>query len=204
MKTVRCGQNPAGIPTRRTPMATTRFTDETLWDDHAGTWFGLTTEGWTVDVQDELCALPYDTYTLEELPCEGNQGYELVKIPNITISRNNTVIELGTIDDQYEGVPEIGTTATVDGEHTAEPAGEVTIIDTVSYKNLKVGQTYKLSGVLMDKSYWRALAGERAAGHSGAGVYPRFCRWDRGINLHFRCLCLGGQIRGSFRGSVPG
>ncbi len=126
--------------------------DETAWDDHAGTWFGLTTESWTVDVQDELCALPYDTYTLEELPCEGNQGYELVSIPNITISRNNTTIELGTIDDQFEGVPEIGTTATVDGEHTAAPAGEVTITDTVSYKNLKVGQTYKLSGVLMDKS----------------------------------------------------
>ena len=128
------------------------ITDESLWDDHAGSWYGLTSEGWAVDVQDKLCALPYDTYTLEELPCEGNQGYELVKIPNITISRNNTVIELGTIDDQYEGIPEIGTTATVDGEHTAEPAGEVTITDTVTYKNLKVGQGYKLSGVLMDKS----------------------------------------------------
>lgn len=125
--------------------------DESAWNDHAGTWFGLTTEGWMVDVQDELCALPYDTYTLEELPCEGNQGYELVKVPNITISRNNTTIYLGTIDDQFEGIPEIGTTATVDGEHTAEPAGEVTLIDTISYKNLKVGETYKISGVLMDK-----------------------------------------------------
>ena len=128
------------------------ITDESLWDDHAGTWFGLTTEGWMVDVQDSLCALPYDTYTLEELPCEGNQGYELVKVPNITISRNNTTIYLGTIDDQFEDIPEIGTTATVDGEHTAEPAGEVTLIDTISYKNLKVGETYKISGVLMDKS----------------------------------------------------
>ncbi len=89
---------------------------------------------------------------LEELPCEGNQGYKLVKVPNITISRNNTTIYLGTIDDQFEGIPEIGTTATVDGEHTAEPAGEVTLIDTISYKNLKVGETYKISGVLMDKS----------------------------------------------------
>ena len=84
------------------------ITDESLWDDHAGIWFGLTTEGWMVDVQDELCALPFDQYTLEELPCEGNQGYELVKVPNITISRNNTTIYLGTIDDQFEGVPEIG------------------------------------------------------------------------------------------------
>ena len=125
--------------------------DEVAWDNHAGTWFGLTTEGWMVDVRDELCALPFDTYTLEELPCEGNQGYELVKVPNITISRNNTVIYLGTIDDQFEGVPEIGTTATVNGEHIAEPAEEVTIVDTVAYKNLKVGETYKVSGILMDK-----------------------------------------------------
>ena len=54
--------------------------DESAWDDHNGTWFGLTTEGWMVDVQDELCALPFDQYTLEELRCEGNQGYELVKV----------------------------------------------------------------------------------------------------------------------------
>ena len=70
-------------------------TDETQWNDHNSTWYGLTTEGWMVDVQDELCALPYDTYTLEELPCSANEGYELVSVPNITISRNNTTIFLG-------------------------------------------------------------------------------------------------------------
>ena len=126
--------------------------DESAWDDHNGTWFGLTTEGWMVDTQDELCALPYDQYTLEELPCAGNAGYALVKVPNITISRNNTTIYLGTIDDQFEGVPEIGTTATVDGEHTAQPSAEITLVDEVVYINLKVNQSYKLSGILMDKS----------------------------------------------------
>ena len=125
--------------------------DEAAWDDHAGTWFGLTTEGWMVETQDGLCALPYDTYTIEELRCSGNQGYDLVRVEHVTISRNNTTIYLGTLDDQFEGVPEIGTTALVDGEHTAAPAGEVTITDTVEYKNLKVGETYKISGVLMDK-----------------------------------------------------
>ena len=125
--------------------------DEAAWDDHAGTWFGLTTEGWMVETQDGLCALPFDTYTVEELRCSGNQGYDLVRVEHVTISRNNTTIYLGTLDDQFEGVPEIGTTATVDGEHVAEPAEEITLVDTVTYKNLKVGQTYKLSGVLMDK-----------------------------------------------------
>ena len=50
--------------------------DEAAWDDHAGTWFGLTTEGWMVETQDGLCALPFDTYTVEELRCSGNQGYD--------------------------------------------------------------------------------------------------------------------------------
>ena len=127
------------------------ITDETQWDDHNGTWFGLTTEGWMVETQDDLCALPYDTYTVEELRCSGNQGYDLVRVEHVTISRDNTTIYLGTLDDQFEGVPEIGTTALVDGEHTAAPAGEVTITDTVEYKSLKVGETYRVSGVLMDK-----------------------------------------------------
>ena len=119
-----------------------------------------------------------------------------MSIPNITISRNNTTIELGTIDDQYEGIPEIGTTATVDGEHAAEPAEEVTITDTVSYKNLKVGQTYKLSGVLMDKATGEPLLVNEQQGHGGAGVHPHHLGGNRGAHLHFRRLCLGRQGRG--------
>ena len=51
------------------------------------------------------------------------------------------------------GVPEIGTTATVNGAHTAEPAEQVTIVDTVTYSGLTPGKTYKLSGVLMDQGH---------------------------------------------------
>ena len=125
--------------------------DETLWDDHNGTWFGLTTEGWMVDVQDELCALPYDTYTLEELPCSANEGYELVRVPNITISRNDTVIELGTIDDQYKGKPQIHTNATVDGQHVAIAAGQVIIVDEVSYYDLTPNEPYTFRGTVMEQ-----------------------------------------------------
>ena len=127
------------------------ITDETLWDDHAGTWFGLTTEDWMVETQDGLCALPYDTYTLEELPCSANEGYELVKIPNITISRNDTVIELGTIDDQYKGKPQIHTNATVDGQHVAIAAGQVIIVDEVSYYDLTPNEPYTFRGTVMEQ-----------------------------------------------------
>ena len=49
------------------------------------------------------------------------------------------------------GQPEIGTTATIDGEKTAQPAEQITITDTVKYSGLTVGQEYTLKGVLMDK-----------------------------------------------------
>ena len=42
--------------------------------------------------------------------------------------------------------PQIGTTATVNGQHTADPTGEVTIIDEVAYSGLTPGETYKISG----------------------------------------------------------
>ena len=167
--------------------------DEAAWDDHAGTWFGLTTEGWMVNVQDELCALPYDTYTLEELPCSGNEGYELVRVPNITISRNNTTIYLGTIDDQFEGVPEIGTTATVDGEHVAEPAEEITLVDTVTYKNLKVGQTYKLSGILMDKETCEPLLANEQPVTAEVGFTPTSSEGSVELAYTFNASALAGK-----------
>ena len=48
--------------------------------------------------------------------------------------------------------PKIGTTATVDGSHTADPTGEITIVDVVEYTGSTPGETYTVSGVLMDKS----------------------------------------------------
>ena len=48
--------------------------------------------------------------------------------------------------------PKIGTTATVDGQHTAAPSGEITIVDVVAYSGLTPGETYKMSGILMDKA----------------------------------------------------
>lgn len=49
-------------------------------------------------------------------------------------------------------VPEIGTKATVNGEKSAVANGDITIEDTVSYKNLTVGKEYTVKGILMDKA----------------------------------------------------
>ena len=49
-------------------------------------------------------------------------------------------------------VPEIGTKATVNGEKSATAKGDITIEDTVSYKNLTAGKEYTVKGILMDKA----------------------------------------------------
>ena len=50
--------------------------------------------------------------------------------------------------------PEIGTTLInkATGDHKANPDKEVTLVDTVKYKNLEVGKEYEVTGRLMDKA----------------------------------------------------
>lgn len=124
-----------------------------MMDPSAGIWFGLGEDGSSAPANDALGALPYGQYTLEELPCEANEGYELVT-KAFWIERDSGVAEAVwmTLDDQ-EG-PRIGTRATevADGDQIAQANEQTTIVDTVYYENLEFGGTYTLTGTLMVKS----------------------------------------------------
>ena len=111
-----------------------------------GVWFG------TSEPDDSKGALPYDTYIIEELRCESNQGFKLIPSFEIVVSRNNHVIDLGTLTDEYEKEITIHTTATgKDGEKTILAGKEVTIIDTVKLDGLVKGTKYQLKGWQMVK-----------------------------------------------------
>ena len=124
-----------------------------MMDPEAGIWFGLGEDGSAAPADDALGALPFGEYTLEELPCEANEGYELVA-KTFWVERDSGVAEAVwmTLDDQ-EG-PKIGTTATdaSDGDQVAQANEQATIVDTVHYENLKFGGAYTLTGTLMVKS----------------------------------------------------
>lgn len=64
-----------------------------------------------------------------------------------------------TDEEQSVYIPEIGTSAANKEDETKEvsPERPVTIVDTVSYKNLLVGETYTVKGILMDKETGEAL-----------------------------------------------
>ena len=116
--------------------------------DRDGVWFG------ELDVLDDSKgALLYDDYIIEELPCEANEGFELLSF-EVSVYRHNTVIDLGTLTDDYIPVPEIFTTALEKESmgNEAYAAEKVTIVDTVYYSGLKAGTEYTLKGVLMDKA----------------------------------------------------
>lgn len=115
-----------------------------------GIWFG------TSEPDDSKGALLYDTYIIEELRCESNEGFQLIPPFEIIVSRNNLVIDLGTLTDDYEEEISIHTTATSeDGEKSIFAGKEVTIIDTVKLDGLKKGTKYQLKG-------WQMLKEENA------------------------------------------
>lgn len=117
--------------------------------DRDGIWFG---EIRTLD--DDNGALLYDTYIVEELPCDANTDRELLSF-EIDIYRHLAVVDLSTLTNDYIKKPEIFTTAR-DQETTtasAHVSGQTTILDTVYYSGLQnIGKEYTLKGVLMDKT----------------------------------------------------
>lgn len=122
-------------------------------DYKAGLWFGLGQKGSEAPVRDGLGALPYGDYRLQELRCESNIGYKLLDI-RFYVETDQTVepiIDLGTLTDDEEEKPEIRTTAVADdnGTHETQAGKATTIVDTVTYKNLKPGATYTMHGTLM-------------------------------------------------------
>ena len=112
-----------------------------------GVWFG------TSEPDDSKGALLYDTYEIEELRCDSNKGLTLIPAFQIVVSRDNLVIDLGTLTDEYEKELTIHTTAAdPDGEKSIVAGHEVTIVDSVSLDGLEKGQSYQLVGWQMDKA----------------------------------------------------
>ena len=130
--------------------------DSTKLDANAGFWFGnnsaldgngtISTSD-AVKADNKLGALPFDTYSIEELRCSANEGYALINT-TVTVTRDAKTIDLGTFDDPE---PEIHTTAydASDSDHYVG-VGTVKISDKVEYSHLVAGKTYTVIGELHD------------------------------------------------------
>ena len=130
--------------------------DSTKLDANAGFWFGnnsvldgngTTSTSDAVKADNKLGALPFDTYSVEELRCSANEGYALINT-TVAVTRDAKTIDLGTFDDPE---PEIHTTAydASDSDHYVG-VGTVKISDKVEYSHLVAGKTYTVIGELHD------------------------------------------------------
>lgn len=92
--------------------------------------------------------VPFGEYLIKELkPADGYLDNE--DVFTVIIKDNEQVVELTAVNDK---VPELKTTATVNGKKEAVAKGETTIKDTVEYKHLVPNTEYVIKGTLMDKS----------------------------------------------------
>ena len=92
--------------------------------------------------------IPYGEYLIKEIkPADGYLDNE--DIFTVIIKDNEQVVELTAINNK---VPELKTTATVNGKKEVIAKGEITIKDTVEYKHLVPNTEYVIKGTLMYKA----------------------------------------------------
>ena len=96
----------------------------------------------------EFTDVPYGEYIVRELkPAESylpnEENYQ------VTISDNEEIIEITVENDK---IPELKTTASIDGKKEVGATEVFILEDFVEYKHLVPGKEYMIKGVLMDKA----------------------------------------------------
>lgn len=160
--------------------------DSSKLDCDAGTWFtGLADKyvTWAADgksytvsndrgqgtstvvvPEDSTCiggrVFPYDTYTLEELRCEANEGYKLITV-TVTLHRdskdpddNGIDVDYGTLDNK-KVVYNVSTKLTdADGNKMVPEGSSVVLTDTVSWfgNGFAAGEKFTVKGELHVKN----------------------------------------------------
>ena len=154
-----------------------------------GIWFG------TSAPDDSKGALLYDTYTIEELRCDSNKGMTLIPAFDVVVSRNKTVIDLGTLTDDYEPEISIHTTAAdkVTGEKSIIAGKNVTIVDTVTLDGLKKGTKYQLKGWQMVKSENAQLLIDGKPVESDYTFTAKKSEMEIEVSYTFNASALGGK-----------
>lgn len=136
--------------------------DPAALDPDAGLWFYGMQDGASKVLEgkgprDDKGSLPYasngGSYTLVELQIPGgvNDALIMASVPDIKIAKDQRVYDLGTIDNQTQGVRSISTTVrdAVDGDHVIVADTESHFIDRVAYREFENGKQYRMKAWLV-------------------------------------------------------
>jgi uncharacterized surface anchored protein len=95
----------------------------------------------------EFINVPYGAWIIREL--KPAQNYlENTDLHHFDVERNEKVVDMNIVNDR---VPEMKTTATIDGEKTVCATETFTLTDTVEYQHLIPNKEYTVKGTLMNK-----------------------------------------------------
>ena len=101
----------------------------------------------------EFSGIPYGSYFIKELKA-ADSYLESGTLYALDITENEQVVEYDIKNDR---IPELKTTATINGKKTVEKDKMVTIKDTVAYKHLVPENEYTIKGILMNKKTGKPL-----------------------------------------------
>lgn len=177
----------------------TNGNDSGNYDPANGIWFGI-----NAPVNDEVGALPYDDYTIEELPCDKNAGLTLVT-RDVKISRDSVTIDIREIENHVTETESITTRATdaIDSDKLITADTEAVINDHVEYSGLKANEQYTMTATLMDKQTGETIPGATAQVTFTAKAATGFVEVQIPVNLvdyknHdvvvFEVLTQGGSV----------
>lgn len=146
----------------------------------SGLWFGVGSRP-----DDNVGALPYDTYTLEELSCEKNKGKMLYK-GKVTISREAYTVDIGTIEN-----PDVTVTTLAKAEDNNSHYGVLEkgfmAVDTLYYTGLKKKQT-EIYSWLVDK-----VTGKEVVKKKKTVFTPKTAEGTKEIEFTFDSRELAGK-----------
>ena len=156
------------------------YSSENKWNAHDfntnggnandGLWFGEYKDKngaiQLTEVMNNKGALPYDIYTIEELPCEKNKDKVLFK-GTLNIKRDNVVVNLYNVENKDKDIevitPVIKTNASDERDNKiVSSIGKALIKDEVSISkaDMLLNQKVLLEGILIDKESEEVIAVE--------------------------------------------
>ncbi len=163
------------------------YSSSSSWNPHtqdtnggtkdSGLWFGTDQEGNVAEIDNDMGALPYDIYTIEELPCEANTGYTLITVKLIIYRENNYLNPLEvSLNNAEDSNIVIGTTAKDEeySSHYGLAEENFTLIDTVNYMGLTPNEKYTLLCRLIDRETGEAIKDEEGNEITGTHTFTAF------------------------------
>lgn len=156
-----------------------------------GIWFSGNQSETQVD--DIKGALPYDSYTIQELSCEANKEYYLSKSINVTIDKDNQIFQYGDIENKHK--PKIGTEVfdRLDSDKMITKDGNVAVVDKVTYEYLEEGETYILKGIIINKLTGEPLLNDEKPVESTVEFSPSEASGIIDVPFEFQLGCTKGD-----------